>query len=113
MPDPIASKNIPNAMNPNPYINSQSRVRRLFFLFNVISCSHFSYYRFVSLPTEFFFYVALLWLGKRKASHQKLRDQIQQHYMEYQPVPHKLHQDIHKLDKQRTMHVRKCYEKLA
>ena len=52
MPDPIASKNIPNAMNPNPYINSQSRVRRLFFLFNVISCSHFSYYRFVSLPTE-------------------------------------------------------------
>ena len=31
MPDPIASKNIPNAMNPNPYINIQSRVRRLFF----------------------------------------------------------------------------------
>ena len=23
--------------------------------------------------------------------------------MEYQPVPHKLHQDIHKLDKQQTM----------
>ena len=37
VPDPIASMNIPNAMMPNPYINSQNRVRRLCFLFNVFS----------------------------------------------------------------------------